>query len=95
MNDDMNAKKLYVWRLATFLYGHDMKMSGSELADHLNRNNFLTSSGNEFKSGIGPFNLIRATWHWVHDDLGLEQEAENIANAFVDADGGYAWIKEK
>jgi hypothetical protein len=45
----MNSKKLYIWRLASFLRQHDMKMSGEELADHLNRNKFLTAHGPAMK----------------------------------------------
>ena len=41
----MNNKKLYVWQLADFLSHHSMRMSGEGLADHLNRNNFLTPAG--------------------------------------------------
>ena len=91
--DEMNLKKLYIWRLATFLHAHDKKMSGSELAAHLNRNNILTASGSEFKGGRGSFKLIKETWRWVHDDLGLEEEAEHIAKAFVDVSGEFAYDK--
>ena len=43
--NEMNRKKLYIWHLAIFLSQHGMRMSGDELADHLNRNRFLTSYG--------------------------------------------------
>ncbi|MCX7000489.1 MAG: hypothetical protein NT106_09390 [Candidatus Sumerlaeota bacterium] len=87
----MNEKKLYVWKLADFLSQHDMRMSGKELADHLNRNNFLTSYGSTYKGGKGTYKLISETWHWLHDELGLEDEANKIAEAYVKPDGSYAY----
>jgi hypothetical protein len=89
--NEMNQKKLYVWRLASFLYSHNMVMSGDELAAHLNRNNFRTGYDTEFSGGRGTFTLIRTTWHWVNDELGLEDEARNIAMAYVKPDGSHAW----
>ncbi len=66
-------------------------MSAEELAEHLNRNNFMTSYGEEFKGGRGTHKLIQATWRWVHDDLGLEDEAAHIAKAFVTDAGTYPY----
>lgn len=37
------------------------------------------------------YKLIRETWKWVHDDLGLEDESKKIAAAYVKADGSYAY----
>lgn len=89
--NEMNQKKLYIWRLASFLHQYGMRMSGEELADHLNRNGFLTAYGSEYAGGRGTYKLIRETWHWVHDDLGLDEEAQRIAEAFVKPDGSYAY----
>jgi hypothetical protein len=90
--NEMNQKKLYVWRLATFLHSHGMVMSAAELAEHLNRNNFRTGYDTEFSPlGRGPYNIIRATWHWLNDDLRLEDEARNVALAYVKPDGTHAW----
>ena len=88
---EMNRKKWYIWQLGTFLHAHKMTMSGQELADHLNRNNFKTSYGTEFEGARGTYTLIEATWRWVNNDLGLEDEASNIALAFVKPDGTHAW----
>ena len=85
----MNQKKLYVWRLAKFLHGHHMKMPGEELSTHLNRNNIITSCDTEHESLRGPYDLIRATWLWVHDDLGLASEAIAISETYVKADGSW------
>jgi hypothetical protein len=89
--NEMNAKKLYIWRLARFLHGEGMTMSGGELASHLNRNSVLTSYGEEYKGKRGTYKLVKETWKWVHHDLGLPEEAECIAKAFVDALGNFAY----
>jgi hypothetical protein len=88
----MNKKKLYIWHLAAFLNQHGKTMSGEELADHLNRNGFVTSYGTEYSGGRGTYTLIKATWSWLHNDLGLKGESEHVANAFVKPDGSYAYL---
>ncbi|TCV20303.1 hypothetical protein EDC17_10029 [Sphingobacterium alimentarium] len=87
----MNNKKYYIWQLASFLASHNMKMSGEELAEHLNRNNFLTNYGTTYQGGRGTYKLIKETWKWVQEDLNLSDEAEKIANSFVKPDGTYAY----
>jgi hypothetical protein len=87
----MNAKKVYVWKLADFLTQHRKKMSGEELADHLNRNNFPTGYGTEYAGGRGTYTLVRETWHWLNDELGIPDEARKVAEAFVKPDGCYAY----
>jgi hypothetical protein len=92
MNEnEMNRKKLYLWRLASFLSSNKMTMSAEELADHLNRNRFLTSYGEEYKGGRGTHKLIQETWKWVNNELGLPNEAENVAKAYTAADGTYPY----
>lgn len=86
----MLQKKLYLWKLATFLTSNGMFMSGDELADHLNRNNFLTSYGTEYQGGRGTYRLIRETYWWAHEIMG-EEEATKVAHAFVKPDGSYAY----
>lgn len=87
----MEQKKLYIWKLAAFLSEHKMTMSGEELAEHLNRNGFLTSYGTEYQGGRGTYKLIRETWQWI-TDLNLPEEAIKVANAFVKPDGTYAYV---
>lgn len=89
--DEMNKKKLYIWRLGSFLRQHGMTMSGEELAEHLNRNKFLTAYGAEYAGGRGTYKLIRETWKWLSEDLELEEEARSVAEAFVKPDGNYAY----
>jgi hypothetical protein len=86
----MNQKKAYIWKLAIFLESNGMIMSGEELAEHFNRNNFLTSYGTEYKGGRGTYKLISETYHWLKD-LGLQKEADKIAKVFVKPDGSFAY----
>jgi len=87
----MNKKKYYIWQLAAFLYSHGMKMSGEELANHLNRNNFLTNYGSEYQGGRGTYKLISETWDFLQNHLNLPEEAKKVAEAFVKPDGTYAY----
>lgn len=87
----MIDKKLYIYKLAEFLFHHDKRMSGEELAEHLNRNGFLTNYGEEYQGGKGTYKLISQTWHWLDDDLQLPEEARKVATAFVKPDGTYAY----
>lgn len=83
----MNDKKTYIWKLAEFLCKQGKKMSGQELADHLNRNNFLTSYGTAYAGGRGTYKLVCQTYRWLNEDLGLPEEAAFIAEAYVKKDG--------
>ena len=88
---EMNDKKVYVWKLADFLANNEKIMSGEELAEHLNRNKFLTSYGEEYQGLRGTYRLIGQTYRWLYDDLGLPDEADKVARAFVKPDGTYAY----
>lgn len=68
-----------------------MTMSGEELAEHLNRNNFLTSYGTEYQGGRGTYTLIRETWNWIEYELKLPNEAKKVAESYVKPDGSYAY----
>lgn len=68
-----------------------MTMSAEELADHLNRNNFLTSYGTEYQGGRGTYKLIKETWDWLQNGLKLPNEAKKVATAYVKPDGTYAY----
>ena len=87
----IRKKKLYVWQLASFMRQYRMTMSGEELAQHLNRNNFLAGTGEKYKGGRGTYTLIRETWRWVQADLELPDEAAKVAQAYVKPDGSYAY----
>lgn len=87
----MNEKKLYIYKLADFLTQYKMRMSGEELAAHLNRNEFLTSYGTEYQGGRGTYKLIRETYQWLKHDLNLPTEASKVAGAYVKSNGDYAY----
>jgi hypothetical protein len=87
----MNSKKVYIWQLADFLVQHGMTMSGEELAQHLNRNEFLTGYGTTYEGGRGTYTLIRETYKWIKEVLELPDEAAMVAKAYVKPDGGYAY----
>jgi len=86
----MNEKKFYIWKLANFLDSNGTTMSGEELADHLNRNEFKTSYGTEFEGKRGIYRLIKFTYDWL-SDLDLPKEASKVASSYVNKDGGYAY----
>ncbi len=86
----MNAKKLYLVKLSDFLVANQKAMSGQELVEHLNRNNFLTSYGTEYQGGRGVYRLLSQTWKWL-TELGLTEEAKKFPTAFVQGNGEYPW----
>ena len=88
---NIKDKKIYIWQLADFLCKKGMKMSGGELACHLNRNGFYTNSGTEYIGGRGTYTLIKKIWEWLYSDLGMPEEADKIATVFVKANGSYAY----
>jgi len=45
----------------------------------------------EYSGGRGSYKLIRKTWKWLNEDLGLEEEAQSVAKVCVRPDGGYAY----
>jgi hypothetical protein len=91
--NEMNRKKLYIWKLAAFLGQNGMIMSVEELADHLNRNNFKTSYDTPYEGKRGTYRLVKATYDWVHEELGLPDDAGVVALAFRMNDGTPAWDK--
>lgn len=68
-----------------------MKISGDELEDYMNRNNFIPSHGSEYQGGRGTYSLIRETWKWVENYIRLPNEARKIAEAFVKPDGSFVY----
>ena len=86
-----NDKKLYIYKLADFLSQNEKIMSGEELADHLNRNNFLTTYGTEYEGGRGIYKLISETFYWLKDDLELPKEASKVSKAYPTSNGEYAF----
>lgn len=89
----MIDKKLYIWKLASFLNENNMKMTGIELASHLNTNNITTNYGDHYEGNRGTYKLIQATWRWLNDDLEFADESIKVANSFILPNGEYAWDK--
>lgn len=90
----MKDSKTVVWKLAQFLATQNLRMAGWELAHFLNRNGCLTSYGTKYTvdGGQGIHHLISCTYKWL-DGIGLKEEANLVATAFVDSCGEYAYNK--
>lgn len=86
------SKKLYIQKLAEFLCLNNTTMNASDLANHLNWNNFKTKDGQNYKGKRGTYVLIKSSWKWF-DKNGKKSEAQNIADAFLTKDGKYAYKK--
>lgn len=88
----MSYKRQFVAHLAAFLIDNDSVMSGKELQELFNRNGILTSHGYEYgrDGGRGIHRLITNVWQYYHD-AGDFQTAYNIARAFVNQRGEYAY----
>jgi hypothetical protein len=90
MSNEMNEKKEYLVKLGDFLTTNNKSMSGHQLADHLNHNNILTENGEEYKGGRGIYVLIDKTNETL-ENLGRDNDAENVKYAFVNEDDEYIW----
>jgi len=87
----MLAHQTYIYHLARFLHQHDRTMSLRELAEHLNRNEIKSSTGDfstDSLRGMGA--AVAAVYHRVEEFFG-EGEAEYVARAFVGDDGTFAF----
>ena len=87
----MSNNQLYIWRLACFLAENNKKMSGKELANHLNRNSMKTINGTQYIGKRGIYMLISQTWKTLFEKLNFQEEAEKVAKSFVKPDGSYAY----
>jgi hypothetical protein len=92
MVNEMNKKKMYLTKLAEFLAANAMNMSGEELADHLNRNKFLTALGTPYSGGRGVYKLINETYKWL-EDMGLDEDTKRFPFAFVNGKDEFVWDK--
>lgn len=89
----MDSKKEFIVNLANHLIATNSKMTGENVAVSLNTNGHLTYSNDTYVvGGRGVYTLLHATY----DSLIAESrksEADNVANAFIDASGNPAWDK--
>ena len=86
----MNENYEYIGKLASFLVENKTRMSGRELVDHLNRNNFKTTGGTPYLYGRGIFSFLSKAYDYFKNkkDIGI---ASDIAYAFVKEDGNIPW----
>ncbi|MBC7607768.1 MAG: hypothetical protein H7199_12555 [Burkholderiales bacterium] len=56
-------KKEYIRRLSNFLVENETKMTGKNLADHLNWNGYRTNSGNKYIGERGIYTLIHSVYN--------------------------------
>ncbi len=83
----MDKKQKYVSELAKFLSERDMTMSANELVNHLNRNGFKTTNGNDYQTDKrGIFKLLGNLFK-----KGDKSTQDAVTKAFVKEDGTYAY----
>ena len=90
----MEAKKEFIARRANQLVTSKNKLHAQKLVEELNLNGHLTSYKSSFKGGRGVYTLIDKTY----DSLVAENrqsEANDVANAFVNAYGHPAWENKR
>lgn len=85
-------KRRFIADLASTLMKNRMVMSGQQLQLLLKINNVLTSSGCNYgeKGGPGIHHLIAKVWEYYYNNKDF-QTAYNIARAFVNQNGEYAY----
>jgi len=88
--DRIDDKKKYIGLLARFLSRRKMKMSGLELALHLNRNGFRTSYNTEYAGTRGTYKLINDCYSYFANN-GRQDIADDLATAFVRDNGEFAY----
>lgn len=88
----MSDVKETLAKLAGFLVDNDKHMSGEELADYLNRNDYKTTRGEEYKGGRGTFKLLSSLYDTFKKE-GRDEDAHNVARAFTKDNDDYAYEK--
>lgn len=89
-NDICISKQEYIGKLAMFLSSMNKKMSGMELANHLNRNGIRTSYNFEYVGTRGTYTLIRNCYSYFKNQKKSEI-ANAIAVSFVKENGDFAY----
>jgi hypothetical protein len=77
--------------IATGLIKTHSVMCGQQLVEILNYNGITKDDGGSYVHGRGIYKPIKAAWDYYHNQLGDEQTAYNIAMAYVNANGDYAY----
>ena len=91
-NSSIEFKRKFIADLAETLMKNRMVMSGQQLQTLLNMNNILTSNGYDYaeNGGRGVHGLISKVWAYYYKKKEF-QIAYNIARAFVNQNGDYAY----
>ena len=89
----MEYKRQIIATLAHFLVENNLVMSGKELQYLFNQNGIPTTYGTPYgeHGERGIYTVIRNVWNYYHDTKNDFQTAYNIARAFVNQDGEYAY----
>lgn len=87
----MNNNNNFVSSLANRLVLAGTKISNIDLANQLNNANLKISYGSLYKGKRGTFRLISTTY-WKLDSLGRISDRDNIAKAFTNFKGYYAYL---
>lgn len=92
VKSSMEYKRKFIASLAEFLIENNSVMTGQELQTLFNRNGIKTNWGGEYSEngGRGIHNLITQVWNYYHERQEY-QTAYNIARAFVNQNGEYAY----
>ena len=86
----MEYKYNFIKNLAKYLVDNKLKMTGLEVAELMNSNEIYTSYGTEYAGRRGTYKLISDSYKYFENE-GNNEVAENIAIAFIKADGSYAY----
>jgi hypothetical protein len=88
----MDMKFNFISELAATLVRQEQYMTGPELAQLLNSNGILTSYGTPFSGERGTYTLLQAVYRRLVSE-GRQADADNVAKAFIQPNGSYAWDK--
>ena len=86
----MDSKANLVADIAQALVKNGATMRVTLLMDLLNQNNFKTNKGHEYEGGRGSYHFISSLYDYFKE-IGHQKAADDIAAAFVKADGSYAY----
>ena len=86
----MEAQANFVADIAQALVKNGATMRVTLLMDLLNQNDFKTKQGHEYEGGRGSYRFISSLYDYFKE-IGYQKAADDIAAAFVKADGSYAY----
>jgi hypothetical protein len=89
----LSNKKEFITSIANNLIVNRRTMPVSTLAVELNHCGFHTNYDAKFSGGRGTYTTVAKTCKSLNE-LGRHNEANNVANAFVDKQGKPAWRKD-